>query len=96
MNEVSCGVGRLPGGRRLVLWRRVEPFGGVREYLFWRRTVVHVSVSVGSSVSLSSGCGSQRHDSETTRQVRVGLECVHLSKTERAIIAVLEKLGAAW
>jgi|HubBroStandDraft_5_1064220.scaffolds.fasta_scaffold523541_2 hypothetical protein len=74
----------------------LELFGAVTEYLIWRRTVVHVSVSVGSSVSPSSGCGSQGHDSETTRQVRVGLEFVDLSETERAIIDVIEKLGAAW
>lgn len=74
----------------------LELFGAVPEDLTGRRIVVQVTVPVGASVSLRL-VGEAKNRTQTPQGgIRAGMEFVDLSETERAIIDVIEKLGATW
>jgi c-di-GMP-binding flagellar brake protein YcgR len=74
----------------------LELFGAIPDGLIGHRIVVQISVSVGTSVSLRL-VGEVRNATDGPQGGnRVGMEFVDLSETERAIISVIEKMGAAW
>jgi c-di-GMP-binding flagellar brake protein YcgR len=74
----------------------LELFGTVPDDLVGHRIVVQISVSVGTSISLRL-VGEVRNTADGPQGGnRVGMEFVDLSDTERAVIGVIEKLGATW
>ncbi len=79
-----------------VLGVGLELFGTLREDLVGRRIVVQVHVPVGKSVSLRLVGEIRNNVLGPQGENRVGMEFVDLSKTERAILGVMEEMKVVW